>query len=293
MNAHVPPSLHQRAPLIVSAALVALSALIALAFVSPAPPIEQDRRVAVEYAYPPQIEVGYTDYLNTEWVESNFVTETYPSEANGGALQIARIELTQTRTDQLSASVTIDNTAAEPISGVVWLILAPPDSAQPWTNAIYTTPERTLQIPAASNDTLIFAITDAPPGDYDLSVWVHTIDADGTRTHSDGQGIRAPIYLGDPYELEIVLDGRTLTTTASNHALARGTFSLSISVTTPDDPAPQLVPPIERAIFDLARNETITRSSTIASPNRIVVWLHSLQGDNFRLVAARAVDVTS
>lgn len=288
---NVPYLLHTRAILIAGIIVVILSTLIALVFVPSTLPKDLDRSVGAAYDFAPLNTSGYEDFINLTRPTPDIGSESYPVENGGNPIQITQITITQFVGSQLTASVTLMNTTTEAQSGIVWVLLAPPDSPQPWTNAVYTTPEIPIRLSAQTSETIQLIAENPPTGEFDLSAWVHVVNPDGTRIHSDGQGFSRVIDVGNPYELEAAWENGTLIATAHSRLSTSATFALSVTISPNDDSPAWEAPPIERIVFDLTSGETLTRPFPIRTDgsSHLIVWLHQRQGDVFRLVASRRV----
>lgn len=120
------------------------------------------------------------------------VVATLPERATfeGQRFQIVGFEFERTSRSLNSVTVTVRNISDAPVSGQVWYLLAPPDSSEPWNDAVYaaeaqpivdlTAQEtRAFTFPAPSSDVL---------GEVRVSAWVHQTEADGSNVHSDGYG---------------------------------------------------------------------------------------------------------
>ncbi|MBL8132799.1 MAG: hypothetical protein JNL42_13145 [Anaerolineae bacterium] len=146
----------------------------------------------------------------------------------GQPFQISRFAYQRSSFAIGEIQLSIRNITQSRQEGVVWVLLAPPDSEEAWREAVWVSDEQSITLDGGGTTDLTFA----PPaeilqGTFALSAWVHGIRA-GERFHADGAGSPALIYLGAPFNIAIVeiaheeqIDGSIgldVTIEASNHS---------------------------------------------------------------------------
>lgn len=117
-------------------------------------------------------------------------------------LRLARIATTPSATGSAFVRATIINLDTTPRSGAVWFTLAPPDSAQPWEDAVYTSPAVPVEPLAAGarrDFDLPLRLSEVPRGELALSVWAHARGDDGALAHSDGARLPDLLDQRDPF----------------------------------------------------------------------------------------------
>ncbi|NDJ62507.1 MAG: glycosyltransferase family 1 protein [Chloroflexi bacterium] len=120
-------------------------------------------------------------------------------------LRLTQFSYMHSAYDLLAVDVEIANTRANPQTAYVWYILAPQNAPEPWAAAVYTANDQRVELAAASTTkiTLPGPAADIAAGDYEISVWVHGVDAGGARFHADGAGAGRSLFVGPPYSISV------------------------------------------------------------------------------------------
>jgi hypothetical protein len=93
-----------------------------------------------------------------------------------------------------SLAVTLRNHSDSEQTAFLWWFLARPGSLEPWVEFAAQSPIYTTTVGAGRASTIDLSDkATAPPGTYELSVWVHTLDAEGEESPSDGAWFNRPI----------------------------------------------------------------------------------------------------
>jgi hypothetical protein len=93
-----------------------------------------------------------------------------------------------------SLTVTLRNRSSNDQYIVLWWFLSRPGSLQPWVE--FDVQSRVFTAEIAPGRSSIVDLSDEvylPPGTYELSVWVHTLDGTGEEAHSDGAWFNRPV----------------------------------------------------------------------------------------------------
>lgn len=181
-----------------------------------------------------------------------------PVNAEASPIRITAFSYQKTSRQLLGVSIRVKNVSETPQSGLVWFLLAPPDSAEPWNEAVFVAPEQEITLRSGEERSLTFEGADDTiiPGDYRLSVWAHRlIDESGERVHSDGLGTPETIFIGPRFQfsieyVDLVEDSDTTTLYVTffvrNNTVDTSELELSYSVAAPNDPTPW-----ETGVFNL------------------------------------------
>lgn len=118
------------------------------------------------------------------------------ADSDPGPVAIERLTV-DTESFQLgegSLDVTLRNHSDVEQTAVLWWFLARPGSLEPWVE--FATQSHTYPTTIAAERASTIDLSDealVPPGAYELSVWVHTLNADGEESHSDGAWFNRPV----------------------------------------------------------------------------------------------------
>jgi hypothetical protein len=205
-------------------------------------------------------------------------------------------------------TISVRNVTGLTQRGLVWIILAPPDSEAPWRDAVWTAPQRPIEVAPGGTVEIVFA----PPaqiaqGTYRLSAWVHGVAGDRT-FHSDGAGAPQTQYIGERYPFAITgiseaeqIDGSRLievTLSAENHSGETGVLNftwtlIAVSAAGEDQRGglPAFVHPgLDISVPDGEAAATTLRAPVRLSPGRyrVIGWL-SRSGETIGRVAAESI----
>jgi hypothetical protein len=101
------------------------------------------------------------------------------------------------RTELVSA--TVRNTSSRWMVGRFMAYLAPPGSRRPWKDAAFSFVIQDAVLPPSQTRVIRWrADVVAPAGFYELSVWVHARQPDGSFRHTDGAFMRTELVEIDP-----------------------------------------------------------------------------------------------
>jgi len=132
-------------------------------------------------------DVFLTDAIKV--LENNNASGIIRGDAAPGPVEIERLAVNVGRFQLGNGSVTVNlrNRSDSEQDVVLWWFLARPGSLQPWVEFDVQSQIHTATIPPGR--TSIIDLSEealAPPGTYELSVWVHTLDSQGEELPSDG-----------------------------------------------------------------------------------------------------------
>jgi len=122
-------------------------------------------------------------------LENDSVSGIIRADAAPGPVEIEKLTVDTESFQQGKGSVTVTlrNRSADAQDVVLWWFLGRPGSLEPWVEFDVQSNVHTAGI--APGRTSVIDLSDgtsAPPGTYELSVWVHTLDGQGEELHSDG-----------------------------------------------------------------------------------------------------------
>jgi len=243
--------------------------------------------------------VGATITQPTNGLQTVRVTVPQGETTSAQLLRFSNFTYTRTDNELREVALSVLNTSAESQAGMVWFLLAPVGSTEPWRNAVYTSPEQPITAPANATVDLHFEVPqDIPEGEYTLSAWAHGF-REGVRFHSDGAGAPLPIYIGPPYslaisniDLSVQIDDSTsfeITIEAANHTAQETDVILTFSIIASEGDNFLVGNGIPLYVYTglnttLSPNERITRSFTGASAlpagqYGIIAWLRTQETD--------------
>ncbi|NDJ61267.1 MAG: hypothetical protein GYB67_09090 [Chloroflexi bacterium] len=217
----------------------------------------------------------------------------------GQNLQITAFNFQRTGHAIDRITVEIRNLTEATQSGRAWYLLSPPGAGDPWSQAVYISPEQPVEaLPAGETAVIIFDSPTLPlAGDYNLSAWAHQIDASsGESNHADGVIYPTSLFIGPPLFLEI--DYVDLIPTDEGEQIVYVTFTIrnntvdvldiaySYSISQPDDTTPWVTGaftlPFQEMRLEPGAQRTLTLRNVIALPaGEFIVngWLHQFVGD--------------
>jgi hypothetical protein len=109
---------------------------------------------------------------------------------------IATSEHWESRQDAIT-TIEVRNLADRDVTGVLWWLLGDPGDPEPWQRASATSYRLRRPLGPGEARTVRLAVDgELPAGDYELSVWAHTVENDQSR-HSDGVRFPPVITVGD------------------------------------------------------------------------------------------------
>ena len=133
-----------------------------------------------------------------EVIENTDASGIIRGDAAPGPVEIERLTV-DTGSLQLgkgSVTVRLLNRSDSEQDVVLWWFLARPGSLQPWVESDVQSKVFSYEIPAKRESILDLSDeASAPPGTYELSVWVHTLDGEGEELPSDGVWFNEPVEI--------------------------------------------------------------------------------------------------
>lgn len=226
--------------------------------------------------------------------DDEWVTVELPERVtfDGQRFQIVGLQLERTDHTLNSVTISVQNISDLPASGTVWYLLAPPESDEPWNDAVYASPaQEIVDLTAQEVRSFTFA---APPaeviGDVRVSAWVHQKEPGGASIHADGVGYDQTLTIAPDVFLQVAHvdyvpqdSGETLvfvTLRVRNFTDAVTEVAYSYTLARPDDETPwetgTFVLPFQPLLL-LPRQELyITTRDLVTLPDddlQVIGWL--------------------
>jgi len=131
-------------------------------------------------------------------VENNNASGIIRGDAAPGPVEIEKltVDIGSFQLGKGSVKVSLRNQSDSEQDVVLWWFLARPGSLQPWVESDVQSNVFTYEISAKRESILdLSGKASAPPGTYELSVWVHTLDGEGEELPSDGVWFNRPVEI--------------------------------------------------------------------------------------------------
>jgi hypothetical protein len=133
-----------------------------------------------------------------EVVENNNASGIIRGDAAPGPVEIEklRVDIGSFQLGKGSVTVSLRNRSDSEQDVVLWWFLARPGSLEPWVESDVQSKVFTYEIAAERESILDLSDkASAPPGTYELSVWVHTLDSEGEEIPNDGVWFNRPVEI--------------------------------------------------------------------------------------------------
>ena len=131
-------------------------------------------------------------------IENNNASGIIRPDADPGPVEIEKltVDIASFQLGKGSVTVSLRNRSDSEQDVVLWWFLGRPGSLQPWVESDVQSKVFTHEIPAERESILsLSGNASAPPGTYELSVWVHTLDGEGEELPSDGVWFNQPVQI--------------------------------------------------------------------------------------------------